>query len=753
MTIAPPQHRRASPAVVPARIPDPPADAQAPPVYLMPTLIGALAVLAATLAIPPMISGNNWFWQTVEVVLVIWLVGVGARLARVPAAAAVLLQFAGAAVALTALFTVGGIGGVIPNGAVIAEAGELLTGAWSQIRSTVSPAPASVELAFLICVSVGATALIVDILIAVCRAPALVALPLLCVYSVPASIDLGMLPWEAFVAPAMLYVLLLIASGLSGRRLGAGAGLAQVVTGVSLGAIATVIALLAANAVTGVGTAGRLPRSTDAQSTGVGLSPFASLQGNLERSEPVEMLRVAGLGQPRYLRTVGLEQWTTGEGWSVDQLVDGQLPDQVPLAGEPLVTVSPVAYRDQFLPIYNGTTTVSGVDQGWSYDSALESVHRSEAITPDPYTIAVAFPERTAEQLRADTVTAGGSLTETGELPERAITLAQELTAAAPTAFDKADALLQYFTDPANGFQYSLNVPQGPSGDALLDFLDNKQGYCEQYASAMAIMLRSLEIPARVAIGFTQGTPAADGSYSISSNDAHAWVEVFFDGAGWVQFDPTPLGAGQGGQQGFSDAAGDAPSTSAAPSEIPAEEPGAADPTLGAAAPSAGPSANTSADGDTTDEPVIPAGLWWALLVVALVVAAAAGPTIMRQRRTRQRLSLADSGAPGAAAAAWREIEDLAVDHGLGLDPAESARATANRLAKSVHLSDQGRTDLRVVVTQAERSWYGQDPASGTEQALGAAPRTIAVELQHLAPLSPLERLVPRSVRPAWWRD
>ena len=67
----------------------------------------------------------------------------------------------------------------------------------------------------------------------------------------------------------------------------------------------------------------------------------------------------------------------------------------------------------------------------------------------------------------------------------------------------------------------------------------------------MAIMLRAVGVPARVAIGFTQGTRNADGSYLISSNDAHAWVEVPFDNAGWVQFDPTPLGGGQGGQQGF----------------------------------------------------------------------------------------------------------------------------------------------------------------------------------------------------------
>ena len=415
--------------------------------------------------------------------------------------------------------------------------------------------------------------------------------------------------------------------------------------------------------------------------------------------------------------------------------------------------MTPVAYRDLFLPIYNGTTTVSGVDADWSYDDALESVHRNEAITPDPYTIAVAFPEPSAEQLRSDTITGGGSLTETGDLPPRAVELAQQLTASAPTAFDKANALLRYFTEPANGFQYSLTVPQGPSGDPLLDFLDNKQGYCEQYASAMAIMLRALDIPARVAIGFTQGTPAADGSYTISSNDAHAWVEVLFDGAGWVQFDPTPLGTGQGGQQGFTDAGDTAPSTSAAPSVAPSEEPGAEDPTLGGAAAPTTQAGGSSASSGGAAEPVIPAGLWWALLLVAVVAAAAAGPTVVRRRRTRQRLALADSGAAGAAAAAWREIEDLAVDHGLDLDPAESARATANRLAKSAHLSDQGRTELKLVVTQAERGWYG-DPASGSgEPALGTAPRSIALELQHRAPLSPLDRLVPRSVRPAWWRD
>ena len=160
-TITPPRGpARSGAAPVPsAPTPGRPPAAPAPPTEAVPALLGALAVLGGTLAIPPMVSGGEWFWYTAEVVAVIWLVGVGARLARAPAAVVVFLQLAAAAIAMTALFTVRGYGGVIPNGAVLTEAGDLLSGAWTQIRSTVSPAPSSTELSFLICLSVSVTAL------------------------------------------------------------------------------------------------------------------------------------------------------------------------------------------------------------------------------------------------------------------------------------------------------------------------------------------------------------------------------------------------------------------------------------------------------------------------------------------------------------------------------------------------------------------------------------------------------------------
>jgi transglutaminase-like putative cysteine protease len=854
MTIAPPVHRPPSGAGPdPGRgagggagiAAAPAAPSETTDICFWSTLLGALAVLASMTAIPPMVSGDSWLWPTIEVVAVIWLVGVGARLARLPAAVVVLLQLAAAAVALTALFTTGGFGGVIPNAAAFSDAGDLLDGAWEQIRTSVSPAASSTELAFLIALAVGLTALIVDMLIAVCRAPALVALPLLCMYSVPASIDLGMLPWEAFAGPAVLYALLLAVDGLSGRRTDGGAATATILSGIVLAAVAVVVALLVSSSVTSIGTAGRLPRGGNSGASGIGLSPFASLSGNLQRTDPVPLLRVSGLSEPNYLRTVGLQKWTPGEGWSVDTLSNGALPTGGPAAAgagsTDQITVTSLAYRDQFLPIYDGISSISGLDAGWYYDAALEAVHRQEPIDPGAYQLTVSTPAVSADELRADTVTTGGSLIETGPLADEVVTLSQQVTAGATTAFDKADALRSWFTNPANGFVYSLAVPSGDSGDALVDFLNNKQGFCEQYASAMAVMLRAAGVPARVAVGFTQGVKDADGTYVISSNDAHAWVEVLFNDAGWVRFDPTPLGGGQGGQQGFTDATAaptTAPTTTGpatAGGSVPEElRPSAGD--IGSA-----PGQNTAAGGSAAKDSTVSSTLWWLLAIVLALAAAAAGPTVVRNRRRTRRRSMADAGGPGAAAAVWSEVEDLAVDHGIVLNAAESARAVANRLARATHLPDQERATLRTLVMQVEHGWYappgpqtagqhiGQDPgqdirepvvdgpptaeastgngrptASGWPDGLSAgrdgpremrggspasgdgrahsaaggqpqapghdtvtmtrtrpqggeslwpAATAIADALDRNAPLSLIERLVPRSVRPAWWRE
>jgi hypothetical protein len=93
-----------------------------------------------------------------------------------------------------------------------------------------------------------------------------------------------------------------------------------------------------------------------------------------------------------------------------------------------------------------------------------------------------------------------------------------------------------------NEFGYSLEMPKGTSGDPLVDFLCvRKKGHCEYFASAMAVMLRVLGIPSRVATGFQSGTyNSVSGMYVIRASDAHSWVEAYDPVEGWVTFDPTP---------------------------------------------------------------------------------------------------------------------------------------------------------------------------------------------------------------------
>ncbi len=91
----------------------------------------------------------------------------------------------------------------------------------------------------------------------------------------------------------------------------------------------------------------------------------------------------------------------------------------------------------------------------------------------------------------------------------------------------------------SSGFRYDTDPP--PARYPLVSFLlANREGYCQQFSGAMALMLRMDGIPARVAAGFLPGSRIAEGEYAVSARDAHAWVEVFFAGIGWVPFDPTP---------------------------------------------------------------------------------------------------------------------------------------------------------------------------------------------------------------------
>jgi transglutaminase-like putative cysteine protease len=128
-------------------------------------------------------------------------------------------------------------------------------------------------------------------------------------------------------------------------------------------------------------------------------------------------------------------------------------------------------------------------------------------------------------------------------VPEVVKALAERITAGQTTEYGKALALQNYFWDPANEFVYNLNPPGDGYGiAALTNFLFNtKQGYCQQFAGAYAVLARAIGLPTRLAVGFITGTELNNtGTYQVTDGDAHTWPEVYFGPQyGWLPFEPT----------------------------------------------------------------------------------------------------------------------------------------------------------------------------------------------------------------------
>lgn len=131
------------------------------------------------------------------------------------------------------------------------------------------------------------------------------------------------------------------------------------------------------------------------------------------------------------------------------------------------------------------------------------------------------------------------------DLPERVVTLTEEIVEGEDNRYDKAKAVEQYFS--GNGFEYQttdVSVPD-EGKDYVDQFLFETQlGYCDNYSTSMAVMLRALDIPTRWVKGFTSGeevdkTDDDRSVYEVTNGNAHSWVEVYFPGVGWVPFEPT----------------------------------------------------------------------------------------------------------------------------------------------------------------------------------------------------------------------
>ena len=252
--------------------------------------------------------------------------------------------------------------------------------------------------------------------------------------------------------------------------------------------------------------------------------------------------------------------------------------------------------------------------------------------------------------------------------------LAREVTADGTGRFERALLLESWFRD-TGGFTYSVDVSTGHSALDLADWLvdedsnNYRTGYCEQFATAMAVIARSLGIPTRVVLGFTPGDVETqpDGSEIIvvRERNAHAWVELWMLGQGWVRFDPTPRADGV--NPSLTEASVDFDLTAFVPAP---EEPDALDSSQPGATERPdpfGPEVDVTGGDATPDLRLgegfrVPTFVWWILsgLGVAGIVP---GIKAVRARRRLSRIRTGD------VTAAWEDIVDRLTDLGVGIDP------------------------------------------------------------------------------------
>jgi hypothetical protein len=334
-------------------------------------------------------------------------------------------------------------------------------------------------------------------------------------------------------------------------------------------------------------------------------------------------------------------------------------------------------------------------------------------------------------------------------LPLRGLAGSVVTAAGATTSFEKAVAIQRYLT--GGSFHYSLTAPAVKDAQTLTNFLEHtKRGDCLQFSFAMAVLARLDGIPSRVAYGYTAGSQMSNSRWVVTSHDAHAWPELYFQGFGWLRFEPTPAGAAAG--QGTAtapaytfDAGNGAPGSSARPAggATPAASGGAAGNAQNAIKAKLGPE---SLGGGPIAVPSRGLNPWevLGLCVLGLLVVAAAAPPAARLLIRRWRWRARPDAA--RAHAAWRELRDDLVDYRVGYLPSESPRTVAARAAASLELAEPAAAALRRIAMAEERARYAvrADSGAGLRHDSAVVRRAIAAAVPRWARWR--ARLMPSSV-------
>lgn len=531
------------------------------------------------------------------------------------------------------------------------------------------PADPVTGIVFMLTAGAGLLVLLLDAIAFRLKRPALTGVVLVGLLAVPTIFDPGQADPFFFLLTAAGYLFILYLGIGEPRSSGA----------LGVGAIAVAVALIVPVLVPAVGP----PDPDDAPGAGgftVGISTFISLGDNLRRPNIARVLTYQSDAEDGQYLTVSSIDNFEGERWQPDvppgrpeSSVDSIGP--VPGLGTGIDTFSSttsikiVNMGGRFAPVPYAPTSILGLDSTWSWDAENLTVTSADSsIRGAAYDVVAIQALPTQQQLRAagTAVPAGFEkyLQMPEDLPESVVTTAAEVAGGEATNFDKALALQSYFT--GGEFEYSERAPvmegyDGTSAEVIGRFLDEKAGYCVHFSSAMAVMARSLGIPARISVGFTPGdlvVPDGDEApyRSVSTANLHAWPELYFANVGWVRFEPT---VGRGELPDFPEVSDTTP-----------DDPNTPAPTSSAAPTSTAPTSTpTPTTGPVDGETSTPATVTLAAITVGVLGLAAVVvlllpllPVLIRgSRRTRRYWRV---WRRHSAADAWREVSDTAIDLG-----------------------------------------------------------------------------------------
>lgn len=757
-------------------------------------VLGWLATLATSLSLYPALQEKRYFLIGGGLSALVVVLAMVARQLHVPTAVIVVGQLV--LVSDIMLVAYGGHTwqGVVPTSTTFRSVANVLSDGMDVAQRYAAPVPHSPGLMLMTVAFIAYMAIAVDLLAAsLARAP-LAGLPLLALYTVPvAALPNGVPAW-AFVPGAAAFLALLMVAEHGrlthwGRHVArsTGRGSGDAIDTSALSAAGRRISMLA------VTTAVVLPlllpgfshtlfhgKSGIGNGSGGKISfndPMVSLAVGLHRKDPLDLVEVTSGTAPSYLRLAVLDHpgpnaWTSS-GFDISSTLPPNvlLPEPPGLSSSVPTTPASMAVTltsdfpsdSQWLPVPFAIKAVNlslqggGLLQDFAYlprDQTLTSRTEGAVTLVAGYTTSYKVVSPTEDQLDnappAPTALVTSYAKVPAGVPDVVAQVARNVTADATNDYQRALALQSFFRDNAS-FTYDLGVGYGYGYRAMARFLEVRRGFCQQFAATMAMMARELRIPSRVVVGFLDPSKhTGDDDYTFTSQDAHAWPELYFNGVGWVRFEPTPgngavipgytqivrvptvnptdttpTSTGAQGQQGKQT---DLPSTSAAPSPT---------------------NAGAGGGGGGTEVPSV----GW--LVLAVLAGLLLAPAAVRAGLRRSRLARAIDGGPSCEYA-WLELRDRIIDLGMPWTGSLTPRARQRFVEPLLGGDPDGVAALDRLSLTLERSRYAGTPvpdarpASDVEDVMSAVTQG-ADRLQRVRAFLWPASLIP-SLRTGWGR-